>query len=259
MYSQNPLTVVHVDDNPGSLKSFEHSLTRFPGVKYLQGFTCPEKAFDFISSETVDLAFLDIEMPGKDGLWLANQVKEKDTEIVFLTSHAQFALHAFEICALDYILKPACENRILNIIKKYSTGSPKNSNCKEEQIKDLCSQYMAGKPGFPQRIFINLVGQIVVIRLEEVLYFKANENYTVIMMKDGRKYTTSKTIKLYDEVVSGHPDFLRIHRSYIVNKNSVSSIIRRGKQHKFLVQMDNKDELEMSYTRKDEIMEKLMN
>lgn len=258
MYYPDQLTVIHVDDNTGSLKAFEDALTRFPGIQYLQGFTNPEKALEFIESHAVDMIFLDVEMPGKDGLWLADKIKEKNIAIVFLTSHTQYALHAFEACALDYIVKPANDTSISKIIKKYGVSRQAAHNCQCEQIKELQTRAVTPtKP--PQRIFVNIVGETKIIRLDEVLYFMANANYTIIVMKDGTRLTTSKTIKKYDEAIAEHPDFLRIHRSYIVNKNSVLSIIKKGKQHRFFVEMANNDRLEISYVRKDEIMEQLVN
>lgn len=257
-FPPTPLSIVHVDDNHLSLKAFEATLQHFPAVRYLQGFTDPQKALEFINSNEVDIIFLDVEMPDKDGFWLADQVKEKNIGIVFLTSHTQYALDAFEEGALDYIVKPANDNSVSKVIKKYGAFRQDIHHLQRELIQELQSRYRSpSRP--PQRIFVNIVGQTRIIQLEDVLYFMASANYTIIVMKDGSRLTTSKTIKKYDEAVAEHPDFLRIHRSYIVNKNSVSSIIKKGKQHRFFVEMANSDRLEISYVRKDEIMEQLVN
>jgi two-component system LytT family response regulator len=144
------------------------------------------------------------------------------------------------------------------MIKKYGLFRQGTQNYQVEQIAELQERYEQPSK-VPRRIFVNIVGQTRIIRLDEVLYFMANANYTIIVMKDGSRLTTSKTIKKYDEAITGHPDFLRIHRSYIVNKNSVSSIIKKGKQHRFFVEMVNSDRLEVSYVRKDEILEQLVN
>lgn len=256
MYHSEPLNVVHVDDSPDTLEAFKEALSHFPGVQYLQGFTNPEKALEFINEGAVDILFLDVEMPGKDGLWLADKIRDKDIAIVFLTSHTEYALHAFEACALDYIVKPADGSSISKIIRKYGKYRHPLSY-QAEQIKELQSGYWKRvRP--PQRIFVNIIGQTRVIQLDEVLYFMANANYTIIVMKDGSRITTSKTIKKYDEAIADHPDFLRIHRSYIINKNSVLSVIKKSKQHRFFVEMANNDRLEISYVRKDEIMEQLV-
>jgi two-component system, LytTR family, response regulator len=252
------VSIIHVDDNPGSLEAFKEAITRFPGIQYLQGFTDPEKALEFVNEHAVNIVFLDVEMPGKDGIWLADKLKEKEIAIVFLTSHTQYAIHAFEACALDYIVKPADDSSISKMIRKYGVFRHGAENFQKEQISELQERYEQPSK-VPQRIFVNIVGQTRIVKLEEVLYFMANANYTIIVMKDGSRLTTSKTIKKYDEAIAGHPDFLRIHRSYIVNKNSVSSIIKKGKQHRFFVEMCNNDRLEISYVRKDEILDQLVN
>jgi two-component system LytT family response regulator len=257
IYSKQ-VNIVHVDDSPGSLKAFREAITRFPGIQYLQGFTNPEDALEYVNENAIDIVFLDVEMPGKDGIWLADKLKEKEIAIVFLTSHTQYAIHAFEACALDYIVKPADDSSISKMIKIYGVFRQASHNCRCEQIDELQERYQQPSR-VPQRIFVNIVGQTRIVKLEEVLYFMANANYTIIVMKDGTRLTTSKTIKTYDEAITGHPDFLRIHRSYIVNKNSVCSIIKKGKQHRFYVEMANNDRLEISYVRKDEILEQLVN
>jgi two-component system, LytTR family, response regulator len=123
------------------------------------------------------------------------------------------------------------------------------------QVTSLTPLSQQSKP--VRRIFINVIGQIRIIHLDDVLYFMANTNYTIIVMKDGSRLTTSKTMRIYADTIEGHPDFLRIHRSYIVNKNCVSSIIKMGKQHRLYVEMINNERLELSFTRKEEILQKL--
>lgn len=258
MHQSLQLTVVNVDDNSGSLKAFEKALAGFPEVRYLKGFSNAEEALEFLKVHEVDILFLDVEMPSRNGLWLADQVKDKNSAIVFLTSHTQYALHAFEACALDYIVKPATHDSIAKILQKHRRFRTAGNASQREQIQELSNQYLLNHQA-PKRIFVNTVGQIKVIRLDEVLYFMANTNYTIIVMKDGSRLTTSKTMRIYDETIANHPDFLRIHRSYIINKNNVSSIIKRGKQHRFFVEMSNSDRLEISYARKDEILEKIVN
>jgi two-component system, LytTR family, response regulator len=250
-----PFRTIHVDDQAASLSLFKKIAKEIKGIELLGSFHTAEEALHYMNTHEVDLAIVDVVMPSySNGLWLANQLQNKNTAIVFLTAHAEHATAAFEACALDYVLKPITRELLENTVTRLQHQLQKCSTLQKEQIIELYDHYM-DESSFPKRLFINTHGQIMVINLKEVTYLKSSSNYTTIKMIDGNKYTSSKHLKIYDTAIRSNPDFLRIHRSAIVNKNYVKAILRKG--HKVSILMTDNEVLEVSIKKKDMILDEL--
>ncbi len=251
-----PLRIVHIDDDPSALESMRTMLEGLPQTEYLSGFATPEQGVAFIKEHNADILFLDIEMPGHDGLWVANQLKEIAVDIIFYTSHTGYALQAFDACAIDYLVKPVNEEKLDEILEKYRNRKVKDLSHQQEQIQEYYSRYIEQRER-PARIFVNLNGQIIIVKLEEVLYFQASDNYTFVMLIGGRKHIVSKGIKTYEEALRYNTDFLRIHRSYIVNKHFVEMIERDSQTRRIRFTLLNGEMLPSAFKTKEEVMELL--
>ncbi|HYD90888.1 MAG TPA: response regulator, partial [Flavobacterium sp.] len=165
-----PFRTIHVDDQPASLNLFKKITKDVKGIELLGSFNSAEQALQFLNSHEVDLAIVDVVMPSQaNGLWLANQLQNRNTAIVFLTAHAEHASAAFEACALDYVLKPITPELLENMVTRLQQQMQKYSLLQKEQINELYNHYM-DESSFPKRLFINMHGQIMVINLKEVTY-----------------------------------------------------------------------------------------
>ena len=118
----------------------------------------------------------------------------------------------------------------------------------------MLANYMT-EGSFPKRIFVSMVGEIKVINLAQVIYFGASGPYTKIYLLSGEVVTSSESIKNYSESLEKHPEFVRIHRSYLINKQSISSIIR--KPGNISVKMLNGDSLAIAQQRRTEIFQQI--
>lgn len=255
MHSAPELKTIYVEDEPTYCRMLQDALTTSGGFHYLGDFPSAEEGLDYVRDHDVDLVFIDIELRGeRNGLWLADQLKDLPVALVFLTSHTAYALQAFELCALDYLVKPVSATDITGMMERMN--AKRSTPLFREQIEELLHFYVSGKPA-PKRLFINVVGEIIVVQLSEVLYLTSVDRYTSIQMADGTKHVSSKHLKVYLDALSGSQDFVRIHRSSVVNKNYVRSIIRDGKLNQYYVQMTNGQKLEMSGLKKNEIIEEL--
>lgn len=248
-----PLNVIHVDDDPDTLTYLKTLLKPLSNVHYLRGFTSANEALVFLKKERIDLIFLDIEMPGHNGLWLAEQIADMPIDIVFLTAHAGYAIKAFEVCALNYLLKPPDEER-LQLVLRQATEYHDQRQRTHEQIEAFY-RYMNPKQ-LPNKIFINMSGRIIVIKLEDIIYFISKRNYTEVALKNGQREICSKTIKVFAGALLNHPNFLRVSRSYIINKEYLKTIFRDPAGNISLV-MENGDIIETSFKSKEEILDKL--
>jgi DNA-binding LytR/AlgR family response regulator len=250
-----PFKTIHVDDQIASLSLFKKMSAEIKTIELAGSFSHAQEALEFVNQHEVELVFIDVVMPTPyNGLWLANQLQNKNVAIVFLTAYAEHATTAFEACALDFVLKPITRELLENTVNRVQQRLQKFSHMQKEQVSELYNHYL-DETGIPKRLFINMHGQIMVINLKDVTYLKSSSNYTTIKMLDGHKYTSSKHLKIYDEAVQTNPDFLRIHRSAIVNKNFVKAILRKG--HKVSILMADGEILEVSLKKKDLIMEEL--
>ncbi|HWK05541.1 MAG TPA: LytTR family DNA-binding domain-containing protein [Puia sp.] len=104
----------------------------------------------------------------------------------------------------------------------------------------------------PKRIFLNTHNQIMVLDLHDIICLKSSSNYTIIKMSDGTRHTSSKHLKTFSEAIDSNPDFLRIHRSSIVNKNFVKAILR--KDNKTSILMKDDEELDVSAKKRNLIL-----
>lgn len=251
-----PIKIVHIDDEQETLDSFRQLVVGMEGIEYLRGFTDPKDAVRYLSIHKADIAIVDIEMSNEDGFWLASQIRHLPVDIIFLSSHSEFAVRAFEACALDFIVKPATTRNISELLVRHQMRQARHTQ-HFDRIAEMYEHYLPDA-AVPKRIFINTVGEITVVMLSEVLYFSAAHNYTGVYMKDGTKHITSKQLKVYEAALENHPDFVRIHRSHIVNKNFVRSIQRESRKHQVSVIMNDGADLEISFQKKEEIIKLLL-
>ncbi len=252
------INVIQVDDSIDQLKRTKNLLSQFENVELLAQFDNAEQALLFINeTDDIDIAFFDVELRSNDGLWLAHQVKNKPIHIVFITAHADYALKAFEVSALDYILKPVNKENITEVLNRYQNRLPlgaKQTQVQSEGIEELVSNYK-GLQSYPKRVFINNLHKTTIVRLDSILYLTSKGAYTEFNDQNGDTHISSKHLKFYDEILESHPDFIRIHRAYIINLNFVKALLRDKNSMKVL--MENDEKLEISPLKKDEILIRL--
>ena len=119
------LKTVLVDDERPALKALEHLLSQYPNVEITGSFTDIEKAWKLIKNGNIQLLFLDIDMPKQNGIEIAKEIQRQNSniEIVFVTAYQQFALDAFEVKAIDYVMKPVSKKRLDNTIERLARNS----------------------------------------------------------------------------------------------------------------------------------------
>ena len=179
-----------------------------------------------ISSLKPDLVFLDIQMPRLTGIELVEVLTEKP-EIIFTTAYDQFAIRAFELNAVDYLLKPFQKRRFLDAVQKAADKIKSGAGNKEP-----ASQILAKKPepASPvNRIVVRKGNAINLIPIDQIKYVEAQDDYVMIHHSAG-KALKQQTMKFYEDNLS-KTDFVRIHRSYIVRVEEIKRIEPYGKDN----------------------------
>jgi DNA-binding LytR/AlgR family response regulator len=185
-----------------------------------------EEAVQKVAGERPDIVFLDIEMPGLNGLQAAAQIKGL-AHIVFITAYQQYAVEAFERGAIDYVLKPASEARLRETIErlKARVGQPPPT---QEAMQSVLAQIAAalGKPDSTQLRWIqaSVGSQIRLIPVREVLFFQSDLKYTRVVTRDGESLIRKPLKELLDELDPAQ--FWQVHRATIVNSEAIAHVVR---------------------------------
>lgn len=255
------ITAIHIDDDIRSIELMKLAAAEVDELELSGSFTSGKAALAWLGANTADIIFLDVEMPETNGLELAKEMTTHPADVVFVTAHAGFAIKAFESCALDYLVKPIYPEKLRTALERYLhrkqkriSGSKPLPAPVKEQVEELLNNYMK-EGSYPRRIFVSMIGEIRVINLNDVIYFGASGPYTKIFLTSGEVLTCSESIKSYSESLEKHPEFVRIHRSFLINKPFISSILR--KPGNISVKMCNGDLLTIAQQRRTEIFQQI--
>jgi two-component system, LytTR family, response regulator len=250
------IQLTYIDDNTRDLADFEAACLSFMPRLTISLFTDPEQARQQILQNPPDILVLDIEMKTVSGLQLAEQWATEPFMIVFLTSYSSYALRAFQLFALHYIVKPVTPADIEEIIRRYHRLQPHPDapGTQAEQL-DTLRQCLRNPQKPVEQIFINSNGKTHVLPLATLLYLEANGPYTWFYTLEGKTIISSQPIKIYDHLLSGHSPLIRVHRSFMVNKKYVRGIVHKG--HQWQIEMSNGSLLDVSRLKKDWVMAEL--
>ncbi len=168
-----------------------------------------------------NVVFLDIEMPGHSGLEILDFFNEEeiDFEIVFVTAYNQYAINAFKVAAMDYLLKPVAVDELARTIARLKRSDKKSTT----NFETLKSQFLHTSVN---RIAVPTANEIRFIELADIIYLKADSSYTEIHFSSGEKLIVSRTLKNFEEVISVNSGFFRCHKSYIVNVRFIKQIVK---------------------------------
>lgn len=214
-----------------------------------------ENGFDgvkAINEKKPDLVFLDIQMPKITGFEMIELLDHKP-QIIFTTAYDQYALKAFELNAVDYLLKPFSKERMQKAIEKVVHHIQHNEN-NIEKLEEL-SNFRPGEE-YIDRVVVKDRHKIHIITVDKIRYIESLDDYVMIYTHDGR-HMKQKTMK-YFETYLDPKNFIRIHRSFIVQVDNIAEIQQYEKESYVVILKDtNKTKLKVSKTGYKKIKEVL--
>lgn len=200
-----------------------------------------------ISNEKPDVVFLDIQMPDGTGFDLLEKIAPVEFNVIFVTAYDQYALKAIKFSALDYILKPVDPQQLIDAANKIKEpGSDVNT------ITHKIQTLLRNKNGF-ERITLPTFEGFRFINIKDIIRCEADNNYTNFYLNSGEKILVTKTLKEYDETLSGL-DFVRVHQSHLVNIKFVDRYIKGDGGT--LVMADG-SQVDVSRRRKDDFLSRM--
>ncbi|MDR2969615.1 MAG: LytTR family DNA-binding domain-containing protein [Tannerellaceae bacterium] len=200
-----------VDDEPIARKGIEKLSRNIPTLNVLGSFENADAAAKFISTSPVDLIFLDIRMPGINGIEFAGSIP-KTTLVIFTTAFAEFAVDSYEVDAVDYLVKPIKPKRFNKAVEKaIAYHALLVSDSKSINIEQVESDF----------IFVKSDRRYFKVEFKDVRFVEGLKDYVVIQL-DNNRIITHMNLKTIHELLPPNK-FLRVNRSYIVNKDRISS------------------------------------
>lgn len=199
-----------VDDEPIARDGIKKLVSQVPQLELLNSFNRAKTASQYIQTTQVDLIFLDIQMPGINGIEFARTIP-KHTLIIFTTAFSEYALDSYEVDAIDYLVKPIDSLRFKKAVDKaiaYRSLLIDQDKKSVENVEDEC-------------IFVKSDRRYFKINLKDILFIEGLKDYVIIQM-DGHRIITRMNVKHIHDLLPKNI-FLRINRSYIVNKNHIES------------------------------------
>ena len=235
------LKVLVVDDEPLAREGLKLLVGRQPQVGFVSEARNGREAVVLIREQKPDLVFLDVQMPRTDGFAVVHTVgAERMPPVIFVTAHDQYAIKAFEVNAIDYLLKPVtrerCSQALARVRERISQG---NDN---QHVMSLLQQ-LAAPPRYLQRVALRSAGKIGFVNIEDVLFAQAAENYVQLNLKTSRHLLHVPIATL--EASLDPADFLRIHRSIIVNVRHIKEL-ETGPHGEYIVVLHGGTKLQSS-------------
>lgn len=208
---ETKLNCIIVDDEPLALRLLESYIARTPQITCLKASEDAFSAIDFMNKNTVDILFVDINMPDINGIDLVRKLIKRPL-IIFTTAHKDYALDGFELEAIDYLLKPIDFNRFSKAVEKAITVFE-------------YSRYGIKKESKSTYIAVYSEYRLIQIDTKDIEYIEAMNDYVKIYLLNGKMILTLSTLKaIADRLPS---NFLRVHRSFIVDADQVQSINKK--------------------------------
>jgi two-component system LytT family response regulator len=246
------MRTILVDDEPDGIRTLKKLLElNCPEVEIVATCLNANTAIQRLEELRPDLIFLDIRMPGKSGLDMLTELSVKDFEVIFVTAHNEYMLQALQFSAVDYLMKPVDEDRLVEAVGRVRKRMKleKDPGQAEVLIHNL------SKAGFPSEMRLCLPTQkgFTIVRLEEIIYCEANRSYTVFHFTNNKPVVISKPLFDYDRLLTEN-NFLRVHKSFLINLLHVKEYIR-GEGG--TIRMSDGAEIEVSRRKKEQFLLKV--
>lgn len=207
----NKINVIIIDDEPIAQDILEAYIKKIPELKLIAKCDNAIEANSFLRENNVDLMFLDIQMPEISGLNFLKTLANPPMTI-FVTAYTEFALDGYDLSVLDYLLKPISFERFMKATQKaLDRYELENKNVKKARKEEDSSIFI--KDGYEQiKVYFN-----------DILYCEGLKDYVQVFLSNGKNITTLSTMKNMESLLP-KDEFIRTHRSYIVNRMKIERI-----------------------------------
>jgi two-component system LytT family response regulator len=245
---QETFDILVVDDEPMQRELLAEKIRKdFPQLHIVAECASAEEATLAVARHAPKLVFLDVEMPGMNGFEFLESLKVRNFAVIFTTSHAAYAVKAFRVAAVDFLLKPVLDAEFKAAVNRFFESVKSE---KQEHLDVLLKNLRSGNE---QKIALPTSTGYVFVKLQEVVRLESQNTYTTFFMKDRQQIVVSRTLKDCEEMLSDS-GFIRVHQSHMINLAYVKKFTR-GEGG--TVEMEDGSSVEVSRRKKEEFLEAL--
>lgn len=245
----NQIKALIIDDEELARELVKNYVAKITGLDIVGECSNGFEGIKAIQELKPDLIFLDIQMPKLNGFEML-EILEETPEIIFITAHNQYAIKAFEMNAVDYLLKPYTEERLVSAVHK-ATEKIASHETSSDAVRKLIRQPLTEHL---ERVVVKSGSRIKVIPVEKICYLEAQDDY-VMIYTDESKHLKQATMSYFEENLDQNT-FIRIHRSYIIRIDQVMQLEPYGKDN-YVAKLKNGTTLRVSKSGLKNLKEKL--
>lgn len=245
--------ILIVDDEPAASNILKMLIEKHvPASKDIKTCNSPEEALEIIQEWQPNLLMLDIEMPNMNGFDLLNRVGNSDFDVVFTTAYDKYAIKAIRFSALDYLLKPVDIAELQNAINKHIIKKFQPPQEQQKLVSNLINNLQQkDQTGF--KLALSTTEGVFFFIPSEIIRLEGESNYTRFYFANQKPMLVSRTLKEYEDILAEH-DFIRAHKSHLVNKKFVKHLDKEG-----LLWLTDGSHIVVSRRKKEEVLKELSN
>ena len=220
---------ITIDDEPLALKQIKNYIRRVPFLTHTAEFNSAVEARRFLETESVELIFVDINMPDMSGIDFVRDLEDRRPMVIFTTAYSEYALEGFKLDAIDYLLKPFSFTDFERAVNKANSLYELYLSSRQEQLEtdvaEIAEADIDENTGGSEYISIKADYKVSLVRLADIVYIESDSEYVRLHFADGSSIMTLFRMKKM-EVALPSDMFMRVHRSYIVNLKCVTGYAR---------------------------------
>ena len=246
------IRTVIIDDEPSAVNVLSILLQEYcsEDISITGTSNSPLLGKELIQKLKPDLVFLDVEMPVMSGVDLVRSFTDPFFRVVFITAYDAYAVEAFRLSAVDYLLKPVEADDIIRVVQKIKKQMLRNENISIAQLERL-ERLLFQNDVTSEKIGIGMADKIIFIHISDILYCEAQGSYTYVYLDGGKKIVASRPLGEFETQLNGH-SFFRIHHSTLINLNRVKEFQRLDGGY---VVMENNQKLEISKRKRRDFLD----
>ena len=241
MIQDKTYKIVIIEDEPAEVKAIEQLIEKdLPNLTIAGHADNTKDAIQIIKKTDPDLAIFDISLKDGQSFKILEELEEIRFQIIWLTAYEEFAIRAFRISAVDYLLKPYKTNELLKALMKAREDLKEQAYLKK--LRALVNNSADNKD---KQIVLHTSDSVHVVRIKDVIRCQSDNNYTTFFLENGQKILLSKPLKKYEDLLSGF-NFYRVHQSHLINLHKVSKLNKGARSQ---VLMNNEEAVPVAHSK----------